>query len=282
MRGAGCVSEGGKTGSEEVFGKLREMTTSRTNVDLSVFEVFFKYLPSCATEQELTELFKEYKPIGDARLLKDNSGACKGVGWLSFSCEEDMKAAMAWDGFPWQGKHVQMSRAGGGKGYTLGVRGTTQEFGTHTPAMKNQVMEKLFDETSQWRTISAHQYRSGGSSNGSGVGGSSNSARDTVRHGDGGRIYVDGTFGRGGHSKAILEKMGPKDTLHGFDLDPEAVAMGRKLAQDDPRFRIHHAKFSDMEAVLKASDVRRGDVDGVFLDLGISSPQLDSENRGFR
>lgn len=94
-------------------------------------------------------------------------------------------------------------------------------------------------------------------------------------------IYIDATFGRGGHSQAILEKLGPVGRLLAIDLDPEAIA----VAQADPfrsdtRFEIIQASFSHME-VLVSKRGWLGKVDGVLLDLGVSSPQLDDATRGF-
>jgi 16S rRNA (cytosine1402-N4)-methyltransferase len=90
-------------------------------------------------------------------------------------------------------------------------------------------------------------------------------------------IYLDATFGRGGHSRAILERLGPAGRLIALDRDPQAVAAGQALT--DTRFRIVHAPFSEMGRVLAGQDVAK--VDGVLLDLGVSSPQLDEAERGF-
>jgi 16S rRNA (cytosine1402-N4)-methyltransferase len=91
-------------------------------------------------------------------------------------------------------------------------------------------------------------------------------------------LYVDGTFGRGGHSRAILERLGPEGRLLAFDRDPEAV-MTAQYMTIEPRFSIMHAPFSRLSSVLKE---RAPDgVDGVLLDLGVSSPQLDQAARGF-
>jgi 16S rRNA (cytosine1402-N4)-methyltransferase len=89
-------------------------------------------------------------------------------------------------------------------------------------------------------------------------------------------VYVDGTFGRGGHSRAVLAQLGPQGRLISFDRDPVAVAAGREIK--DPRFELVHAPFSDFAAALAERGVER--VDGVLLDLGVSSPQLDEAERG--
>ena len=90
------------------------------------------------------------------------------------------------------------------------------------------------------------------------------------------RTYVDGTFGRGGHSAALLAGLGVRGRLFALDQDPEALAAG---ALEDPRLELIHARFSTMKAALAARGVDR--VAGVLLDLGVSSPQLDSPSRGF-
>jgi 16S rRNA (cytosine1402-N4)-methyltransferase len=90
-------------------------------------------------------------------------------------------------------------------------------------------------------------------------------------------VYVDGTFGRGGHSAALLERLGPDGRLLAIDRDPQAVAAEREW-QDD-RFEIVHARFSEVVEVLEARGIDQ--IDGVLLDLGVSSPQLDDPARGF-
>jgi 16S rRNA (cytosine1402-N4)-methyltransferase len=90
-------------------------------------------------------------------------------------------------------------------------------------------------------------------------------------------IYVDGTFGRGGHSRLILEKLGERGRLIALDKDPTAVAAGRAIT--DARFQLEHSEFENMGAVLGRLGIDK--VDGVLLDLGVSSPQLDDEQRGF-
>lgn len=93
-------------------------------------------------------------------------------------------------------------------------------------------------------------------------------------------IYVDGTFGRGGHSGAILERLGPQGRLIALDRDPSAVAEARSRFADDPRFTIVHAPFSSLRQALEPLGVW-GRVNGLLLDLGVSSPQLDEAERGF-
>src|SRR5262245_39084881 len=87
--------------------------------------------------------------------------------------------------------------------------------------------------------------------------------------GDG--LYVDGTFGRGGHARAILAELGPRGRLVAVDRDPQAEAAARAI--DDPRFTFRRAWFSELPGVLDASALER--IDGVLLDLGVSSPQLE-------
>lgn len=93
-----------------------------------------------------------------------------------------------------------------------------------------------------------------------------------VRERDG--CYVDGTFGRGGHSRAILAQLGPQGRLLAFDKDPQAIAHAHGVI-DDSRFEIRHASFADMRELPARS------VDGILLDLGVSSPQIDTPERGF-
>ncbi len=90
--------------------------------------------------------------------------------------------------------------------------------------------------------------------------------------------YVDGTFGRGGHARAVLERLAPAGRLIAFDKDPQAIEAAAALA-GDPRFAICHASFADMRAELEGMGIRR--VHGVLLDLGVSSPQIDTPERGF-
>lgn len=90
-------------------------------------------------------------------------------------------------------------------------------------------------------------------------------------------IYVDATFGRGGHSRAILARLGPDGRLLAMDRDPAAVA--EAATWSDPRFAIAHGAFSRLDRVLAERGIER--VDGVLFDLGVSSPQLDEAARGF-
>jgi len=90
-------------------------------------------------------------------------------------------------------------------------------------------------------------------------------------------VYVDGTFGRGGHSRRILQRLSAKGRLIAFDKDQQAIAAARAVA--DARFDIVHGSFATLQAELSAHGVQR--VDGVLLDLGISSPQVDEAARGF-
>ena len=92
--------------------------------------------------------------------------------------------------------------------------------------------------------------------------------------------YVDATFGRGGHSRAILARLGPHGRLLALDRDPQAAAVARAI--DDPRFSFQHARFGELAAALRAAGIDSvGALDGVLLDVGVSSPQLDEAARGF-
>ncbi|ODP95625.1 MULTISPECIES: 16S rRNA (cytosine(1402)-N(4))-methyltransferase RsmH [Salinivibrio] len=91
-------------------------------------------------------------------------------------------------------------------------------------------------------------------------------------------IYVDGTFGRGGHSRHILSQLGENGRLYAIDRDPRAIEEASTI--DDPRFQIIHGPFSDIEAYLRDRGLSEK-VDGILLDLGVSSPQLDDPSRGF-
>ena len=90
-------------------------------------------------------------------------------------------------------------------------------------------------------------------------------------------VYVDATFGRGGHSRAILDRLGPHGRLIALDRDPDAAVAAASWS--DPRFRFHRLRFSQAPAALDAEGLAL--VDGVLFDLGVSSPQIDAPERGF-
>lgn len=85
-------------------------------------------------------------------------------------------------------------------------------------------------------------------------------------------IYIDGTFGRGGHSRLILSQLGEEGRLLAIDRDPQAIAVAKTI--DDPRFSIIHGPFSALGEYVAERDLI-GKIDGILLDLGVSSPQLD-------
>jgi 16S rRNA (cytosine1402-N4)-methyltransferase len=95
-----------------------------------------------------------------------------------------------------------------------------------------------------------------------------------------GGIYLDGTYGRGGHSGAILEALGGSGVLHALDRDPQACAQAQQAHAGSANFRIHARNFAEIPA-LAAELGLTGRVDGLLLDLGVSSPQLDDRARGF-
>lgn len=92
-------------------------------------------------------------------------------------------------------------------------------------------------------------------------------------------IYVDATFGRGGHTRLLLAKLNAQARVYAFDKDPQALTVAAELAEQDSRFQIIHASFADMQQAL--NDLGVTQVDGVMADLGVSSPQLDQAERGF-
>lgn len=93
-------------------------------------------------------------------------------------------------------------------------------------------------------------------------------------------IYIDATFGRGGHASAILKNLGREGRLIAFDQDPQAIAYGREQFANDPRIEFEHCNFSEMGAVIMERGLDKC-IDGVLMDLGVSSPQLDDAQRGF-
>ena len=94
-------------------------------------------------------------------------------------------------------------------------------------------------------------------------------------------IYLDGTYGRGGHARLLLSRLAPKGRLVAIDRDVQAVAAATSgtTRVSDPRFSIHHTRFAQMVPTLAALGVTQ--VDGLLLDLGVSSPQIDDPARGF-
>jgi len=92
-------------------------------------------------------------------------------------------------------------------------------------------------------------------------------------------VYVDATFGRGGHSRHLLERLGSGGKLFGFDKDPAAVSAGHRLSDEDARFAMEHRSFAEVSDF----STEQGDLrfDGILADLGVSSPQLDDASRGF-
>ncbi|MBT8122360.1 MAG: 16S rRNA (cytosine(1402)-N(4))-methyltransferase RsmH [Gammaproteobacteria bacterium] len=93
-------------------------------------------------------------------------------------------------------------------------------------------------------------------------------------------VYVDGTFGRGGHAAAILDELGPKGRLFAMDKDPEAVQSAKEQFGGDPRFEIQQGAFTMLSRAIAQRQLQ-GQVNGLLLDLGVSSPQLDDAGRGF-
>ena len=92
--------------------------------------------------------------------------------------------------------------------------------------------------------------------------------------------YVDATFGRGGHTRAILERLGPEGRVLAIDRDPESCAVSRNLFPAETRLTVVHAPFSDLSKILHGRNLAQH-VIGIVLDLGVSSTQLDQPQRGF-
>ncbi|MDA8561550.1 16S rRNA (cytosine(1402)-N(4))-methyltransferase RsmH [Gammaproteobacteria bacterium] len=93
-------------------------------------------------------------------------------------------------------------------------------------------------------------------------------------------FYLDATFGRGGHSEVILSYLGPRGRLLAMDKDPDAVNFAKNNFCSDSRFSIHHGSFATLNEFLESENLI-GSLDGIFFDLGVSSPQLDQPDRGF-
>jgi 16S rRNA (cytosine1402-N4)-methyltransferase len=204
-------------------------------------EIFLKFLPRTTTEAEVRAFFQDCGTIvGDPTLMRDSvSGQCRGTGFVVFETAAAMAQALSWDQCEFAGRRISITVATQGRG---GVRPTAQAPGSHTPALMTECVRSLL-----------------------------------LAGGEG--VYVDGTFGRGGHSRGLLAHLAPAAQLHAFDLDPEAITVGKLLQQQDPRFVVHHCAFSTMDKVLKPLGLQPH---GVLLDLGISSPQFDDAHRGFR
>ncbi len=97
-------------------------------------------------------------------------------------------------------------------------------------------------------------------------------------HPDG--VYIDATFGRGGHSQAILDRLGKTGCLLGFDQDPAAIIYGKQHFADEPRLILEHCNFNQVKRVIEKHELT-GKINGILMDLGVSSPQLDDASRGF-
>jgi len=93
-------------------------------------------------------------------------------------------------------------------------------------------------------------------------------------------FYVDGTFGRGGHSALVLDQLADDGQLMGIDKDPTAIAHAHERFADEDRFSIAHGSFAQLQEFVTERGLQ-GQVDGILLDLGVSSPQLDDASRGF-
>jgi 16S rRNA (cytosine1402-N4)-methyltransferase len=92
--------------------------------------------------------------------------------------------------------------------------------------------------------------------------------------------YVDATFGRGGHGRAILERLNEKGRLIALDQDPQAIAYGREQFAQEPRIEFEHCNFSQVKSVIRDRQ-KENEINGILMDLGVSSPQLDDADRGF-
>ena len=92
-------------------------------------------------------------------------------------------------------------------------------------------------------------------------------------------VYIDATFGRGGHSSHILKALGNDGKLIAFDRDPSAIKAAERF-QSNPSFSIVHSAFAQMDVVSPTNELH-GQIDGILMDLGVSSPQLDESDRGF-
>jgi RNA recognition motif-containing protein len=224
-------------------------------------ELFIKFLPKDVTEAEVEGIFGGCGDLDGPPVLQRDFSSNKplGFGWVTYVRHADAAVALqTLNGHSLRGRHLDVSVATVRRERPhMQLRGTQQAAGTHSPALLQEILSALVGPD----------------------------PRGT---------YVDGTFGRGGHSAGILGVLSPKGTLHGFDMDHEAIAVGevrraersfgsffaharmslfhfQALQAKDPRFVIHSSRFSRMSKVLKSV---RGSVAGILLDLGISSPQV--------
>jgi len=94
-------------------------------------------------------------------------------------------------------------------------------------------------------------------------------------------LYVDATFGRGGHSSEILKRLSPRGRLIAIDRDPEAISVAQELSNNDARVSAVAGAFANLGDLLDSIGVASGSIDGMLFDLGVSSPQLDDAHRGF-
>ena len=177
------------------------------------YEVFVKYLPHSSEERDVAEFFSQFGPLrGDVRLLRHPAtGQCKGAGFVTFAAEHSRDAALAKDGVKFGGRHLSITVAKTG---TFGVRGTDQAAGTHTPAMLSETIRALVAP-------------------------------------DPNGTYVDGTFGRGGHTRGILSALGPKGRLHAFDMDPEVRREIREISRPVPVSSFRRFVVSSSPALLR-------------------------------
>ena len=177
------------------------------------YEVFVKYLPHSSEERDVAEFFSQFGPLrGDVRLLRHPAtGRCKGAGFVTFAAEHSRDAALAKDGVKFGGRHLSITVAKTG---TFGVRGTDQAAGTHTPAMLSETIRALVAP-------------------------------------DPNGTYVDGTFGRGGHTRGILSALGPKGRLHAFDMDPEVRREIREISRPVPVSSFRRFVVSSSPALLR-------------------------------
>ena len=93
-------------------------------------------------------------------------------------------------------------------------------------------------------------------------------------------LYIDGTFGRGGHARAVLAELSAQGQLLGLDKDPAAIVAGEALSEEDSRFSIEQCSFAELATPINAR-LWQGKIDGILLDIGVSSPQIDVAERGF-